>query len=441
MQQSDLMASVGAQKNRLPEIFGAIDFDAQPPRFTTDMSDSTFFDNDVSRRAEILARPDLVELMRVYTMQGDPTADAYAALMTRGHRLPKLIKMLKTACDKGIDAVPDAPQELIDLIHEMEQVPDWVDMDLVEEGARGDRNNAANLMPYVERGAFIGTFLNKYSALPMALTGTLSNESCKRRIFDSSNFLMQTTLPGGLTRYSEGFKATALVRMIHSMVRVNLMTRSTWDAAEYTMPIPQVDQMPAGLFQIYMTAKKVVESGRTEFNSAERARSEFARYRCYLLGLPENLLPTTPRGIVDVFDARQATLRNAYDDDICGPLINVTMTVDLSTDDTMRERIRQTMSMSISKRFFVEFFAGINPLAAEKIGFQLTTADRLRNLITGAVIAGRMVAHEIAGNIPVARGISDRILVKRMKKHLTRIGHADFVTDAKQYRPKVAASN
>ena len=171
MLDTDRMTLVKAQKEQLPQIFGALDFDSLPQRFSTDIHDSTTFDSNVSRRAEILARTDLLALMRAYTMHGDPTADAYAALMLGSHRLPKLIMMLKTACAKGLDAVVDPPEELVELIHEMERVPDWVDMELVEEGARYDRNVAANLMPFVERGAFIGTFINKYSALPMALTG------------------------------------------------------------------------------------------------------------------------------------------------------------------------------------------------------------------------------------------------------------------------------
>ena len=43
----------------------------------------------------------------------------------------------------------------------MERIPDWLDMDLVEEGARVDRNAAANLGPFIIRGAFIATFMNK----------------------------------------------------------------------------------------------------------------------------------------------------------------------------------------------------------------------------------------------------------------------------------------
>ncbi|MDI1326430.1 MAG: hypothetical protein PSV23_06485 [Brevundimonas sp.] len=41
----------------------------------------------------------------------------------------------------------------------MEQTPDWVDMALVNEGARLERNQYAHLVPFVIRGAFLATFM------------------------------------------------------------------------------------------------------------------------------------------------------------------------------------------------------------------------------------------------------------------------------------------
>src|SRR3546814_606624 len=111
-------------------------------------------------------------------MLGDRTGDAYAALMPR-YGFSRTVAMLVDACDKGIEAVEDAPAELAALIREMEQKPGWLDMELVEEGAAYERNATANLSPFLIRGAFIATFLNKYSALPMALTGTLDRKSTR----------------------------------------------------------------------------------------------------------------------------------------------------------------------------------------------------------------------------------------------------------------------
>jgi hypothetical protein len=67
----------------------------------------------------------------------------------------------------------------------------------------------------------------------------------------------------------------------------------------YGVPIPQVDQMPAGLIPIFlMSATSDARKGRTTFTREERAKVELARYRCFLLGLPEDLLADTPIGVV-----------------------------------------------------------------------------------------------------------------------------------------------
>ena len=87
---------------------------------------------------------------------------------------------------------------------------------LVEEGARQSREDAANYSPFVIRGAFIATFMNKYSALPMALTGTLSHDTAARRVKDTASFFITSTLPGALERFGPGFKSAAMVAALGS---------------------------------------------------------------------------------------------------------------------------------------------------------------------------------------------------------------------------------
>ncbi|MFX9366503.1 hypothetical protein ABTO03_19235, partial [Acinetobacter baumannii] len=79
--------------------------------------------------------------------------------------------------------------------------PAWVDLGLIEKGAAIQRNAMANFAPWAIRGAFIATFINKYAALPMALTGTLSHKTAGRRIKETAVFFATSTLPGALRRF------------------------------------------------------------------------------------------------------------------------------------------------------------------------------------------------------------------------------------------------
>jgi hypothetical protein len=427
------------QATALPDLFGRFDFDRPPERWAAEAEAVS----ELGRvkgidRAAYLGDADLVARIREYTMLGDRTGDAYAALM------PKLgfqrsVAMLVEACDKGVEAVEDAPPELVALIREMEAKPDWVDMELVEEGAAYERNATANLAPFLIRGAFIATFLNKYSALPMALTGTLGHATAARRVKETATFFATTALPGALRRFGPGFKAAAMVRLMHSMVRVNVLSRpGMWDADTYGVPIPQLDQMPAGLIPIYFLSQDVLKSGRTSFNRLERGRVELARYRCFLLGLPEDLLADTPQEIVRIWRTRSATLRYEYDDPICGGLLRATMEAELSTDSSPAGRVKRRLERSVSRVFFVKAFLNGDTERADGVGVPVGRRDHLIYGATMLALAGRMTAYRVVSRIPVLRHLADRRLVRRINRQLAGYGRAEFRSDAAHYRPATA---
>lgn len=423
----------------LPALFGRFDFDRAPERWAPDADDvSEFRSTPDATRADYLADAELVARIREYTMLGDRAGDAYAAMMPT-YGFQRTVAMLIEACDKGVDAVPDAPQELANLIREMEQRPAWVDMALVEEGAAYERNATANLSPFLIRGAFIATFLNKYSALPMALTGTLGHATAARRVKETATFFATTALPGALDRFGPGFKAAAMVRLMHSMVRVNVLSRpGMWDADTYGMPIPQLDQMPAGLIPIYFLSLDVLKSGRTSFNRLERARVELARYRCFLLGLPEDLLADTPREIVRIWRTRSATLRYEYDDRVCGGLLRATMQAELSKDRSTKGRVVRRLERSVSRVFFVKAFLSDDKARAADVGVPVTRRDELIYTGTMLALAGRMLVYRVATRLPLIGRMADRRLVRRIKRQLASYGHAEFTSDASQYRPATA---
>ncbi|KTE28212.1 MULTISPECIES: oxygenase MpaB family protein [unclassified Sphingopyxis] len=427
------------QATALPDLFGRFDFDRPPERWAAEAEAVSELGGVKGiDRAAYLGDADLVARIREYTMLGDRTGDAYAALM------PKLgfqrsVAMLVEACDKGVEAVEDAPPELVALIREMEAKPDWVDMELVEEGAAYERNATANLAPFLIRGAFIATFLNKYSALPMALTGTLGHATAARRVKETATFFATTALPGALCRFGPGFKAAAMVRLMHSMVRVNVLSRpGMWDADTYGVPIPQLDQMPAGLIPIYFLSQDVLKSGRTSFNRLERGRVELARYRCFLLGLPEDLLADTPQEIVRIWRTRSATLRYEYDDPICGGLLRATMEAELSTDPSPAGRVKRRLERSVSRVFFVKAFLNGDTERADGVGVPVGRRDHLIYGATMLALAGRMTAYRVASRIPVLRHLADRRLVRRINRQLAGYGRAEFRSDAAHYRPATA---
>lgn len=437
---SDVTASIHAriaqQGATLPAMYGDVDFSVLPERYTEDVSVSS-----IASYADKFPTPpaDMVDRVRAYTMLGDVTADAYAALMGE-YGFKRLVDMLQTACDKGIEAVPDAPPELVALIAEMETRPDWLNMELVREGARLNRLPMAVAAPWMIRGSFLATFLNKYTALPMALTGTLSGTTAARRVNETATFFTVTTLPGAMEPHGEGFKAAAMVRLMHSMVRFNVLRRvKGWDVSVYGIPIPQVDQMPAGLIDVFLLAYQMVADGRTEFTAEERARVEFSRYRCYLLGLPEDLLMDTPQGIIDIMNARGGSIRDGFDDATCGALVRATLAAYMPPDRSFGSRVFDAIEKRFSRIVFIQQFLGGDRKAAADMGVPVSNLDYAVAAVMGTGIALKMAAYKLALATPGLKGLADRRLTGKIRKLLARYGHAEFTTDAGAYRPATPA--
>lgn len=426
-----------AQRERIPAMYGPIDFSIVPERFTDDPAVASSMPARFARkRPALLENRARVALLRAYTMVGDAVADAYVALSPR-YGARRLIAMLEEACARGVEHVPDAPPELAAFIAEMERMPEWLDRTLIEEGARKQRSAYAFVAPYAIRGAFFATFMNKYSALPMAITGALTSATAARRVKETATFFTTSVLPGALERHGEGFRAAAMVRFMHSMVRFNVLTRRTdWDVRTYGIPIPQVDQMPAGLINVFLLARQVLRQGRAHFTREERAIVELSRYRCFLLGLPEELLADTPREISDLMMTRAATLRDGFDDATCGALVRATMAADLAHDrDTLLGRIDERMERGFAKLFFVRNFVDGDRRAAARVGIEVTLADYAWAAATALWIAAHMQAFALADRIPVVRDLADQHLVQTLRKQLDRYGHAEYRTHAERYRP------
>ncbi len=430
---SELQATVRAQKTEIPRLYGKVDFDAVPERFASEPDIASQLPNRFSRkhRARVLANQANVGRQLAYTMLGDVVADAYAALIPE-HGFRKLVDMLVLACERGVQAVPDAPPELERFIASMEALPDWIDPRLSAEGARAGRVSMAILVPFMIRGAFIATFMNKYSGLPMALTGQLSNSSSVQRVKETASFFTTATLPGALDRSGPGFRAAAMVRLMHSMVRANLLMRpGRWDVPTYGIPIPQVDQMPAGMIPAIISANRCVREKR-DFTRRERAVVELCRHQCFLLGLPHDLLPDTPREIFDAILLYSATLRDGYDDETNGELVRATMAAYLPDDRSLKSQAINVIERSVSKVFFKQAFR-VSDEKAQRMGVVPSRLDYAIFTAFQAYAVPAMSAHMLLERLPVLEGIADRFLVERINELLVSYGHAEYTTDPARY--------
>ncbi|MDE0802390.1 MAG: oxygenase MpaB family protein [Acidimicrobiales bacterium] len=433
MQSQTHADSVVGQSVAVPAVYGDVDFGLMPERLDVDAAAAD--DRFVKMRGavtRVLEQPALMETIHNATMTGDRVADAYAALIPE-FGLGRLVEMLETACSLGVDAVDDAPPELVALVQAMENTPDWVDLDLVDQGARAERVAMATAAPFAIRGAFLATFLNQYAALPMTMTGTLSDEAATKRVFETASFFTATTMPGALHRDGKGFEAAAKVRLMHSMVRFHLLDSGRWDVATYGIPIPQVDQMPAGLIGVFLLSARLLRKGQREFTAEQKATVELSRYRCFLLGLPQDLLGETPQEIIDLLTARHVSLRESYDDEICGKLVRGTMDADLFDTSTLQGKLHAWLEDGFSRFVLITSFLAGDRARADEMGISFGLDKKIAAGAAAATIAATTAFYEIGMRLPIVSGFVDTKLNERLAHLLDSYGHADFVTDADRF--------
>ncbi|MEO9328925.1 oxygenase MpaB family protein [Gordonia aurantiaca] len=434
-----LAERVARQAEELPELYGDFDFSMTPERFTTDLHVRSALPSRLGDRSRYLNDPRLMELVRTATFLADVPADRVAAL-SADYPVSKLIDLVRRVCREGAENVPEAPSEIGELIELMQQKPDWIDFDLIEDGAAYSRLYAALVSPFMTRGAFLATFTNSYAALPMTLTGALSGPRAARRVNETTAYFAVTTLPGGLERFSPGFEATVMVRLMHSMVRYNALQRTgrsansrkrNWDTAVYGLPVPQIDQFPAGMIGPYQKSEKAVRAGR-ELPYDERAMVEFHRYRGHMLGLPEELLPGSAQEIVDLFNARAATLRYGFDDS-CRTLVTSTMTAYLRPNETPYDKVSDAVEKSYSKLAFAAAFCEGNLKQAADMGVKLSLTDVARAAATAPFLTSRFAAVRIAGRLPVLRDVADQYVTDLVRRRLDDYGIPEYTTDSREY--------
>ncbi len=420
------------QKSLAPEVYGPLDLDLTPERFRTELG-ATSIKRDNPRIQALLNDPEKVEFFRQLTLMGDPLADAFAALIPK-IGFPKARAMVDQAAAHGVATVKDAPQELIDLMASVENEPDWVDWSLIDRATEDARLIGAFAGDAIMRVAFMMTYVNGYQGLPMVITGALTGESAAKRMKETTSTFKLATLPGALRKGGVAYQSAVKVRLMHAMVRTNLLKRpQQWDFTVYGVPIPQVDQMGAALSFNYMMALQALKKGG-RFGKNQRAAVEQARYLAHLLGMHDQFLSADPKQIVETWQMCQATLRHKFDPrgrDLNTATINAWRLQGHSSLDKLLHKLDVQAT-----RFMYTKMVGKN--TAEEMGIHSAASDALSFAAEFGPIGLGFGALSLLKKIPGGRKWVDKFAIKQVEKQLQTYGEAEYKTDSTQYKSEAA---
>lgn len=225
--------------------------------------------------------------------------DDLGARLAKAMRLPKTdpdrvsMAQFQQALAGGVDAVPDAPPALREFFGVVETVPDWVDWDLVEEGARVFRGLGQNSLDILLQLSLIGGYRFGGPTDLLVATGGLSGDYAMRRLGETQKWGVAISQPGGMRHGAEGYVAAVHVRLMHALVNESFDSR--WDIEHWGMPINQADQAATlGLFSgVPLIGCRALGARITKAES--RAYMHLWKYIGWLMGVDEQWLLDSER--------------------------------------------------------------------------------------------------------------------------------------------------
>ena len=151
----------------------------------------------------------------------------------------------RTALERGADAVPDAPPALAEFFAHVQATPDWVDWDLLDEGALVSRRLGQNAADVLTQLSLIGGYRFGGPSDLLVATGGLVGDGTRRRLGETQTWTVELSQPQSLRPPTDGgpggraWQLTVHVRAMHALVNAAFEPR--WDSARWGLPISQAD--------------------------------------------------------------------------------------------------------------------------------------------------------------------------------------------------------
>ncbi|WP_375001987.1 oxygenase MpaB family protein [Aeromicrobium sp. CTD01-1L150] len=272
---------------------------AVPSRFRAD-----------EERGARLGRP-----LRLITRLGEPdeelmdrlaagfmAVDEPGARLARALRAPSddpgkvTMRQLRQALADGIESVEDAPTALKDFFTTVQDTPDWVDHDLIDQGAAVIRRFGRNAADVLLQLSLIGGY--RFGGPPdlLVATGGLVGDATLRRLGETQQWTVAVAQDGALRPGGEGVRLTLHVRAMHALVNETFAGpggQQRWDIGRWGMPINQSDQAATlGLFSgVLLLGCRALGVRVTREDS--RAVMHLWRYVGWLMGVDEQWLVET----------------------------------------------------------------------------------------------------------------------------------------------------
>lgn len=429
----DFQNCIEAQKQIAPSVYGKLDLDFVPERFINPLQNGRG-----PKASSTLLTEKQVELYRQSALMGDPFADELAAVMMDDLGIQRGKALFNEALEKGIVQVPEAPPAMVRFFEHLERIPDWLDMDLIEYRTAKARLKIGCFMELFTRGHFAIVYEDDHSALPMVITGRLTNEGAARRMRDTSSLTRATAFPGSMLRGGVGFRQFAKVRLAHAMVRVNLLrSPKTWNLRKYGVPLSQTDSPGPVNLAVYALAKRRAKQGKPA-TKLDKAEMMYWRYMGYLNGVHDYHCSSEFGEIIEKLESRSATHRVSKMPSRYIPVIQANLNCYMRRTHTLWDRFIDFLDRKAAKAIYSKF---VGEKAAAEFGVTARFPDKIAFMAHAAIKFVEYGTVELIGSLPGGRPFRERYADRKLKMFLDSkdFDAVDTHTEKSDYKLKIAA--
>jgi len=233
---------------------------------------------------------DVIEAIAAMYEDGDPLADAFLDEVPSAKEARELFHR---AARDGIASVPEAPATLRALFEDIETPPEWLDLDMVERGAKVFRRYGAHVFRFAGAITLAG-YAESSVAKPLALAGGYVGSSARRRFLETVAFWIEVSEPRGLARGAAGWTTTLHVRLGHAFVRRRLLSHPAWDRAAWGTPISQADSLFTLMGGSIAPGLAMHAMGFLTSRDDIMALLHFWRWVGHIVGVKPRWYPSTP---------------------------------------------------------------------------------------------------------------------------------------------------
>jgi hypothetical protein len=228
--------------------------------------------------------------------EADPLADRLALWVQES---PAHRALFSRAVEHGIHTIPSPAEPLAAFFAHVDAVPPWLDRDAVRLGTETMLRVGAGGYAALGSVALMSGYLASGAVKPLAMTGQLLRMA-RRRLIETSKFVLEVSLSGDVGRFSSAFRAALHVRLLHAMVRRGLRASPEWRTELWGEPINQHDMVATHLEFSSVYLLGLLAQGFVITRREREAVMHLWRHLGRVSGVRDDLLPRTFREGVEL---------------------------------------------------------------------------------------------------------------------------------------------